>query len=141
MRQFMNRRLQRWSIGDVLIGLLPMGLWSCAVSNPPPSPPTSFTGVETQDWLTEESAPVNRSDVLPAFQAAARNHGCRTEELGARSGEDIGGGYRSYYGISASCEEGTIALITLEGGGVRIGCAKPTTRQACDSLLREIAGR
>jgi hypothetical protein len=46
---------------------------------------------------------------------------------------------RSYYGVTASCDEGTIALITLVGGRVIIGCAKPTTRQACDSLLSNIS--
>ncbi|HET7541693.1 MAG TPA: hypothetical protein VFK05_17585 [Polyangiaceae bacterium] len=82
---------------------------------------------------------MNRNDVLPAFKAAARYHGCSTEELGAASGANVGGEYRSYYGISASCDEGTIALITIEGDRVRIGCAQPTTREACDALLRSIA--
>jgi hypothetical protein len=118
--------------------ILHLALVSCAGSNPRPSPPT-FTGAESADWLVQESGPVNRSDVLPAFKAAARNHGCSTEELGATSGANIQGEYRSYYGISASCYDGTIALITLEGGRVRIGCAQPTTREACDSLLRDIS--
>lgn len=120
--------------------LLPTALMSCAASNPRPRPdPPTFTGAATKDWLVQESGPVNRSDVLPAFKAAARNHGCRTEELGARTGANIVGEYRSYYGISASCDDGTIALITLAGDRVRIGCAQPTTRAACDALLRDIA--
>lgn len=77
--------------------------------------------------------------MLPAFKAAARNYGCNTEELGNVAGANIQGEYRSYYGISASCDEGAIALITLEGGRVRIGCAKPTTLEACNRLLRNIS--
>jgi|SRR6188768_142396 len=111
---------------------------SCAASKPRPSPPT-FTGIETDAWFAEESEPVGRDDILPAFKAAARNYGCSTEELGNAAGANIQGEYRSYYGVSASCDEGSIALITLEGGGVRIGCTKPTTRQACDAFLQRIA--
>ena len=113
---------------------------SCAAGRPRPNPPT-FTGVETSAWLVQETAPIQRSDVLPAFKAAARNYGCSTEELGSASGANIVGEYRSYYGISASCEEGTVALITLEGGRIRIGCAQPTTRESCDALLRNISQR
>ncbi len=111
---------------------------SCAASKPRPSPPT-FTGVETKEWFVEESGPTGRDDILPAFKAAARNYGCSTEELGNASGANIQGEYRSYYGVSATCDEGSIALITLEGGSVRIGCTKPTNAKACDSFLQRIA--
>jgi len=80
-----------------------------------------------------------RDDLLPAFEASALSYGCNTEELGGESSLNIYGERRSYYGISASCAKGTIALITLVGGRVRIGCAKPTTSQACDLLLRNIS--
>lgn len=125
-------------------GLLSILAVSCAApaasahSNPRPAPPT-FVGEENESWLVQETGPVDRDDVLRAFKAAARNFGCWTEELGNANGANIQGEYRSYYGISASCDEGTIALITLEGGRVRIGCAKPTTAKACDTLLRDIS--
>lgn len=117
--------------------VLPL-LLSCASARPRPNVPT-FLGVESEHWLVEESEPVGRSDLLPAFEASAKSYGCVTEELGSEHHHDIAGESRSYYGVTASCEEGTIALITLEGGRVRIGCAKPTTRAACDALLRDIA--
>jgi hypothetical protein len=128
------RRISVWTLPGICAALV----ISCAASKPRPTPPT-FTGVETEAWLVEESAPVNRDDVLLAFKVAARNYGCSTEELGNAFGANIQGEYRSYYGISASCGEGAIALITLQGGGVRIGCSKPTTREACDQLLRSIS--
>jgi hypothetical protein len=59
--------------------------------------------------------------------------------LGQQATQNIYGERRSYHGVTASCFEGTIALITFAGGRVRIGCAKPTTFQACDRLLRNIA--
>jgi hypothetical protein len=111
---------------------------SCASARSAPSVP-SFVGVETEQWLVQESQPVGRDDLLPAFEASARSYGCSTEQLGRESSANIYGERRSYYGISASCEEGTIALISAVGGRIRIGCAKPTTRQACDLLLRNIS--
>jgi hypothetical protein len=116
----------------------------CADTNPAPRAATypslpPFIGEETDRWLVEESAPVGRDDILPAFEESARGYGCRTEQLGTSTSFTIHGERRSFYGISASCYEGTIALITLVGGGVRIGCAKPTTHQACDQLLRNIS--
>jgi hypothetical protein len=118
--------------------LFPILAVSCATARSVPNVP-SFVGVETEQWLVQESQPVGRDDLLPAFEASARSYGCSTEQLGSESSANIYGERRSYYGISASCEEGTIALITLSGGRVRIGCAKPTTRQACDLLLRNIS--
>ena len=119
-------------------------LVSCAPTEPrvralalPDLPP--FFGDETERWLVEESGPVGRDDVLPAFEASAKDYGCSTEKLGGATTSNIYGERRSYYGVTASCYEGTIALITLVGGGVRIGCAKPTTMQACNQLLRDIS--
>jgi len=124
------------------LGLPATLLVSCATPRAEPratpNVPT-FLGVETEHWLVEESQPVGRDDVLPAFEASARNYGCSTEQLGSQSSQNIYGESRSYYGVTAACAEGTIALITLVGGGVRIGCVKPTTRAACDLLLRNIA--
>lgn len=119
-------------------------LTSCADTNPVPRAPSfsdlpPFIGEENDRWLVEESPPVGRHDILPAFEESAQNYGCRTDELGTQTSFNIQGERRSYYGISATCYEGTIALITLVGGGVRIGCAKPTTRAACNQLLRNIA--
>lgn len=116
-----------------------MLLVSCATASsvPPNLPP--FQGLETERWLVQESAAVGRDDLLPAFEASARSYGCNTDELGTESSHNIYGERRSYYGVSATCDEGTIALITLVGGGARIGCAKPTTPQACDTLLRNIS--
>jgi hypothetical protein len=113
----------------------------CAGSTAPQSaanvPP--FQGVETQHWLVQESEPIARDDLLPAFEASARSYGCNTEHLGNGSTLNIYGELRRYYGVSASCQEGTIALITLVGGRVRIGCAKPTTARACELLLQNIS--
>jgi hypothetical protein len=99
----------------------------------------AFQGVETEHWLVQESQPVEQNDLLRAFDASARGYGCRTGKLGLQATQNIYGERRSYHGVTASCFEGTIALITLADGRVRIGCAKPTTFQACDRLLRNIA--
>lgn len=119
-------------------------LLGCAPNNPRPRAPAQpdlppFIGNETERWLVEESAPTGRNDLLPAFEESAEDYGCRTEKLGTETSFNIEGERRSYYGITATCYEGTIALITLVGGGVRIGCAKPTTLAACDQLLRDIS--
>ncbi|HEX2878297.1 MAG TPA: hypothetical protein VHO25_02050 [Polyangiaceae bacterium] len=99
----------------------------------------AFQGVETEHWLVQESQPVEQKDLLRAFAESARGYGCRTEKLGLQATQNIYGERRSYHGVTASCFEGTISLITLADGRVRIGCAKPTTFQACDRLLRNIA--
>lgn len=98
-----------------------------------------FIGMENDRWLVQELGPVGRSDVLPAFSASAQNYGCRTERLGSKTRFTIQGERRSYYGISASCYEGTIAIAKLANGAFRIGCAKPTSLQACNQLLRDIS--
>lgn len=131
-------------MANVHASLLLLLMMSCADTNPGPRAPSfpdlpHFMGKETDRWLVEESPPVGRDDILPAFEASAQTYGCRTETLGDSTSFNIHGELRSYYGVTASCYEGTIALITLVGGSVRIGCAKPTTRKACDQLLRNIS--
>jgi hypothetical protein len=98
-----------------------------------------FRGVETEQWLVQESQPVDQGDLLRAFETSARGYGCSTEKIGEQSTQNIYGERRSYHGVTAYCFEGTLALITMQGGRVRIGCAKPTTFQACDKLLHDIA--
>jgi hypothetical protein len=119
--------------GALLVSLIA----GCAPSLPRYPP---FHGEETEAWLAYE-VPLSRdpSDLLPAFEASARSHGCSTDRLGSDNRVNIAGEMRSFYGVAATCDEGTIALVTLEGGLVRIGCAKPSTRERCDSLLHEIS--
>ena len=119
-------------------------LVSCTAMQPRPRAPDfpdlpPFTGVETERWLVQDSGPVGRNDVLPAFAAAARDYGCNTDKLGQRTSFNINGERRTYYGVTAACYEGTISVVTFAGGNVRIGCAKPTTIQACNQLLRDIS--
>lgn len=119
-------------------------LVSCAPTKPRPRAPEfsdlpPFLGHETDRWLVEEVGPVGRDDVLPAFEASAENYGCSTQTLDGETTSTIHGERRSYYGVTASCYEGTISIITLVGGGVRIGCAKPTTLEACHQLLHDIS--
>jgi hypothetical protein len=126
------------------VSLLLALLASCTPAEPRPRAPSlpdlpPFMGVETDRWLVQESGPVGRDDVLPAFESSAKDYGCRTEKLGGQSSLNIYGERRSYYGITASCYEGTIAIITVVGGSVLIGCAKPTTIEACNQLLRDIS--
>jgi hypothetical protein len=110
----------------------------CAPSLPRVPP---FHGEETDAWIAYEvDLPGRgRSDLLPAFEASARSHGCSTEQIGSAVRPTIAGELRSFYGITATCDEGAIAIVTLVGGRVRIGCAKPTTRERCDLLLQEIS--
>jgi hypothetical protein len=111
---------------------------SCTPSLPRYPP---FAGEETNDWSAYELNVPGRepSDLLPAFEASARSHGCSTDRLGADTRLNIAGEMRSFYGVAATCDEGTIALVTLVGGRVRIGCAKPSTRERCDYLLQQIS--
>jgi hypothetical protein len=113
-----------------------MTLVSCAAATPPSRPP--FRGEANEAWLVSEVSDVRRDDLLFAFDESARSHGCSTEELGSEATPNIGGQLRRFYGISASCEEGVIAIVTLAGDRVRIGCARPMTREDCDLLLRKI---
>jgi hypothetical protein len=112
-------------------------LLSCAAATPPTRPP--FRGESNETWLVSEVSDLRRNDLLFAFDESARSHGCSTLELGGEATPNIGGQLRTFYGISASCEEGVIAIVTLAGDRVRIGCARPITREDCDLLLRKIA--
>ena len=117
-------------------------LLMCLITGCAPSLPRypPFHGEETDTWIAYE-VPVGRdpSDLLPAFEASARGHGCSTEQIGRSAEPTVSGELRFSYGVTATCDEGTIALVTLVGGRVRIGCAKPTTRERCDFLLQEIS--
>lgn len=116
-------------------------LVACEESTPPPRSPPSFEGDETSSWLAYEIELPGRtpSELLPAFEASARALGCRTEKLGYGTSQIISGEMRAWHGVRATCEEGTIALVTMVGERVRIGCAKPTTRTRCDTLLQKIS--
>lgn len=135
------RRRQQGMRGWTLLALMTLSCdgTSRAPAVTPPANLPQFNGMETEAWLTQTTEPTDRDDVLPAFKESARSYGCVTDEIGSESSSNIHGEMRRYYGVSATCREGTIALITLVGGRVSIGCAKPTTREACDSLLRNIA--
>lgn len=134
-----------------LLGVSARALWglalleSCAAATAPrPRAPEypdlpPFFGEETDRWLVEDSGPVGRDDVLPAFEDSAKDYGCRTEKLGNKITPNIYGQTRRYYGVTAACYEGTISLIAFIGGNIRIGCAKPTTLEACNQLLHDIS--
>jgi hypothetical protein len=111
----------------------------CQSAPPPQSPP--FQGAETDKWLTFDVPLPDRppEELLPAFAESARSYGCSTEELGKRAEPHVGEQPRDWYGVSASCNEGTVAMVTFVGGHVGIGCAKPTTRDRCNELLRRIS--
>ena len=115
-------------------------LTGCAADRSTPRYP-AFDGQETIVWLAYELDVPGRKpgDLLPAFDASAQAHGCRTEPIGAQTSTSLGGEVRESYGVTASCDEGTIALVTLVGDRVRIGCPKPTTREQCDALLQSIS--
>jgi hypothetical protein len=94
--------------------------------------------VEDDSWTAYEVS-LGRSDVLPAFEASARSYGCAVERLGSRYESVVGGFRRDWYGVSASCDGENVAIITLAGERVRIGCARPSTRDQCDRLLERIS--
>jgi hypothetical protein len=114
-----------------------MFLVGCATTKAAPRVPP-FHGEETEWWLVQDTGTVHRDDLLPAFEASARRYGCTTERHVLSSGETMYWRVTSYYGVSASCDEGIIALVGLADGRIRIGCAKPTTHYACDLLLGNI---
>jgi hypothetical protein len=122
------------SRGSVLVLLLT----GCATTTLSATKLPQFRGVEDETWLAQESETAGRSDLLPAFEQSASSYGCVTDHIGAESTQNMHGELRGYYGVSAACREGNIALITVGGGRVRIGCTKPTTLEACDRLLQNI---
>jgi hypothetical protein len=132
-------RIQSALVGACVLAGPSLGCGHAAPGAAAPIPAQAFTGVETDTWFVQEVSSAGRDDLLPAFEESARAYGCATSEIGADSSQNIHGERRSYYGISATCREGSIALITLTGGRVRIGCSKPTSLQACDALLRDIS--
>ena len=70
--------------------LFPMLLVGCTTASSTPNVPP-FRGVETQQWLVEESEPIARDDLLPAFEASARSYGCSTDQIGRESSSTIYG--------------------------------------------------
>src|SRR4051812_42564797 len=109
------RNIRPWSLPVLAIG--------CATTASVPNLP-AFTGEETSRWLVQESEIGGRDDLLPAFEASAQSYGCVTDHIGSDASFNIQGERRTYFGVSATCEEGSIALITLVGGRARIGCSK-----------------
>jgi hypothetical protein len=112
-----------------------------ACAPPTPAVPT-FDGRETPNWLAYQLDVPGRDprDLIPAFEASARALGCHTERIEDGSNATIGNGLLfRFHGVVATCELGTIALITLTGDRVRIGCVKPTTRVECDALVEKIS--
>jgi hypothetical protein len=125
------RRL--WSAG--MRGLLLLLVASCA-ADVPRHP--DFTGREDETWIAY-SVDVDRDDLLFAFDASARNYGCRTTKIGKDSRQNIAGIGYSFRGIDARCSgDREIAMVLTKTGAV-LGCPKPTTQQACDELLRKIS--
>jgi hypothetical protein len=118
--------------------LLLVVLTGCAAAKATSRPPP-FDGTENESWLAYRVDGIERPDLLSAFEASARSHGCDTARLGSESSPTIGGLRHQWYGISAACDEGTIAIVTLVGGRVKIGCPRPMTQEDCDGLLRRIS--
>lgn len=80
------------------------------------------------------------TDFILPFEASAQAYGCRTDHLGSTTGQLIGNGeVRAMHGVTAYCDEGTIAIIALADRRVRVGCATPTTRDRCEALLTKIS--
>jgi hypothetical protein len=125
-------------VRNVLLGLTLVGCGACApTSGPPP-----FTGRETDVWTAFDvaSPELDRAqNLLPSFEASARDFGCRTDHLGTVVDTAGGGETRIWYGVTASCDEGTIAILKMKGGRVRVGCEKPTTPEGCAALLQRIS--
>jgi hypothetical protein len=95
---------------------------------------------EDAAWLVYDvQLPEERGDLLQAFEASAKGAGCHTELVGRSHDAVISGWRTSFNGVEASCSDGTIQLVTMEGARVRVGCRKPVTREQCDGLLQKIS--
>ncbi len=118
--------------------LFAMALCACGATAPSPA----FEGRETDSWIAYDVAvpdTTNTGDLVASFKLAARTRGCQAAWMGKRTVMLPGGGWaRLRRGVTAQCDEGTIAIIALENA-VRVGCEKPTTRERCDALLRSIS--
>jgi hypothetical protein len=97
----------------------------------------AFEGRSTEFWLAAFPIRTSRDphDFIPYFAQAARASGCRTEPVTTSLVPWRGYGW---YGLSADCSDGTIALVALDGPRLGIGCLRPTTLAQCEDLLREI---
>jgi hypothetical protein len=126
------RRAQH--VGALLLLVVPMACEPPLPSHPP------FTGRPTESWFAFVIAvPDAREprDLVLAFEASARGSGCRTDRLQASIERTTWGIF--WYGVSADCTGGTIALVSLNGARVSVGCLRPTTREQCEGLLRGIS--
>jgi hypothetical protein len=120
----------------VVLGLALVGCGAFG-SGPPP-----FAGRETASWTAFEVKSPELDEarqLLPKFEACARDFGCFTDHLGTVVYLAGRGETRLWYGVTASCDEGTIAILKLRGGRVRVGCEKPMTRDGCEALLQRIS--
>lgn len=78
-------------------------------------------------------------DVVPSFEQAAHTFGCKTSRIRGRELGMAGGwATRVWSGVTATCDDGRLALVAVTNTRVRIGCERPTTRDRCDALLRKI---
>ena len=120
--------------------LLTLTLLGCGAAQDPPMESAHVTN----GWLAYDVEVPGRGsgELVHAFEASAHNSGCETERVGSQLLGLAGGGHARFYkGIKASCDEGTIALITTDYERVRVGCRLPATREQCDGLLRKISGQ
>ena len=120
--------------------LLVASVAGCAADPPRPD----FRGLETDTWTAYDidvTGMVPRR-VVDRFEYAAHAYGCSTRRLG-RPGIRHGiEGENSHwrYAVEAVCDDGTVTLVPLTNGSVRVGCEKPSSRPACDALLAKISG-
>jgi hypothetical protein len=121
-------------VGALLLLVVPTACEPPLPSHPP------FTGRPTESWFAFVVAvPEAREprDLVLAFEASARGSGCRTDRL--QTSSEVASWGIFWYGVSADCTGGTIALVSMNGARVSVGCLRPTTREQCEGLLRGIS--
>jgi hypothetical protein len=124
---------------SVAVVAVAIGLTSCAPSAPAKPP---FAGQVTAAWIAfDVPVPAGKDSggIVESFEAGAKSSGCGTERLAASSQFVGGGELRQWYGVSAECDAGTIALVAVDAAHVRIGCRRPADRDACEAILRHIS--
>jgi hypothetical protein len=107
--------------------------------------PPAFDGHQTDDWLAFDLGVPGRDphEVLRQFAMSAHTLGCGTEPSATRGGRGQVNPQPGVapYSVTAYCEDGRVALIADADAAVQrvtVGCAKPTTREQCEALLRKI---